>query len=174
MPRHLRVIGLVAVLAACAGGGGGEVAAGGEGGATAAPPAANDPVAVRAAIDAANKKGLDGFNAGVPDSMVANYTEDAIVMMPGMKAMRGRAEIASTLKQMFEQMDIRNFNMKTDDVMVDGDVAVETGSGTWEMGPKGKALAADTIKYLTIWRKQGDGSWKIVRDINNSDVAPKM
>lgn len=27
----------------------------------------------------------------------------------------------------------------------------------------------DTGKYLTVWKKQPDGNWKIVRDIFNSD-----
>jgi ketosteroid isomerase-like protein len=28
----------------------------------------------------------------------------------------------------------------------------------------------DKGKYLTAWQRQSDGGWKIVRDINNSDL----
>ena len=28
-------------------------------------------------------------------------------------------------------------------------------------------------KYLTVWKHQPDGSWKIIRDINNSDQPSK-
>jgi len=35
--------------------------------------------------------------------------------------------------------------------------------------PKGGKLTHDKGKYLTVWKKQADGSWKIYRDINNSD-----
>jgi ketosteroid isomerase-like protein len=31
----------------------------------------------------------------------------------------------------------------------------------------------DSGKYLTVWQKQADGGWKIIRDINNTDIAPK-
>ena len=28
----------------------------------------------------------------------------------------------------------------------------------------------DTGKYIEIWRKQADGSWRVIRDIFNSDL----
>jgi ketosteroid isomerase-like protein len=43
--------------------------------------------------------------------------------------------------------------------------------GTYELSftdPKGKPMT-DHGKYATIWRKQADGSWKVVVDIFNSD-----
>ena len=50
-----------------------------------------------------------------------------------------------------------------------GDYAIETGAAIWTLTPKkGKAMT-DTVKYVTVWKKQADASWKIIRDINNSD-----
>ncbi len=59
-----------------------------------------------------------------------------------------------------------------------GDLAYS--SGTYQMSfnsPSGKPLA-DRGKYVTVWRKQADGSWRVVRDAFNSDLpvpssAPK-
>ncbi len=31
-----------------------------------------------------------------------------------------------------------------------------------------------TGKYVTIWRKQADGSWKVVFDGGNPDSSPKL
>jgi ketosteroid isomerase-like protein len=35
--------------------------------------------------------------------------------------------------------------------------------------PSGKPLR-DRGKYVTVWRKQADGSWRVVRDVFNSDL----
>jgi len=49
--------------------------------------------------------------------------------------------------------------------------------GTYQLSytdPKGKPVN-DHGKYATVWRKQADGSWKVVADIFNSDLpAPGM
>lgn len=170
MLREILVVGVVLGLSACDGDG--EAT---RSDSTVAPPAAAaDPVAVRAAIDSANTRGAAAFNAGSSDAMIANYADDAVVMMPGTKAMVGKAAIDAGMKGMFQAMDMKNFQPKTTDVLVQGDVAIESGTMTYEAGPKGGKLAADTVKYLTVWKKQSDGSWKIIRDINNTDIAPKM
>jgi uncharacterized protein (TIGR02246 family) len=44
--------------------------------------------------------------------------------------------------------------------------------GTYELtvnGPKGKPVT-DRGKYLTVWKKQADGSWKVAVDTFNSDL----
>jgi len=58
----------------------------------------------------------------------------------------------------------------TEDVMVGGGVAVETGTFEWMLQPKSGAAVKDKGKYLTVWKRQPDGTWKIVRDINNTDL----
>jgi ketosteroid isomerase-like protein len=47
---------------------------------------------------------------------------------------------------------------------------VETGTFEWTLAPKNGLAAKDKGKYLTVWKRQMDGTWKIVRDINNSDL----
>jgi len=46
--------------------------------------------------------------------------------------------------------------------------------GRWERTPRPGAAPGAAVRrgsYVTIWRKQGDGSWKVVLDIGNSDPA---
>ena len=75
---------------------------------------------------------------------------------------------------MMQQMSFSDITMRTDDVVVSGDIAVENGTYKWTITPKGAKAMPDSGKYLTVWQKQADGGWKIIRDINNTDIAPKM
>jgi ketosteroid isomerase-like protein len=46
--------------------------------------------------------------------------------------------------------------------------------GRWDRTPRPGAAPGATVRhgsYVTIWRKQGDGTWKVVLDIGNSDPA---
>jgi ketosteroid isomerase-like protein len=70
-------------------------------------------------------------------------------------------------------MSFKDGSAKTEDVMVSGDLAVETGTFAWTLQPKSGAEVKDKGKYLTVWKRQADGSWKIVRDIDNSDLPAK-
>jgi len=41
-----------------------------------------------------------------------------------------------------------------------------------DVTPKGGKAMAHNGKYLTVWKKQADGSLKIVREISNSHRPP--
>ena len=174
MMRKMRILGVLVLAGACSAAG--KPAGGDSGGAMAAAPAmaTPDPAAVRQSIDAANRAAMDGANKGDFASMLANYEAQALLMMPGAPAWKGSADIEKNLKAMVAETDVKDMVGITDDVVVSGDYAIETGHGSWKMGPKGKKLTEDKFKYVTVWHKQADGSWKIVRDINNSDLPPKM
>ncbi|MGH8311123.1 MAG: YybH family protein, partial [Steroidobacteraceae bacterium] len=49
-----------------------------------------------------------------------------------------------------------------------GDVGYTTG--TYEMTAEG---ATERGKYVTVWKKQSDGSWKVVEDIFNANETAK-
>jgi uncharacterized protein (TIGR02246 family) len=149
-----------------------ETAAASASAVAASAPVAADPAQVRSAIDAANQQAVTGMLANDPVAATANYSDDAVAMHPGMAAMRGRAAIQEGIKGMMGSMSVTAAKFTTEDVMVSGDVAVEMGTYAMTLQPKGGKAMDDKGKYLTIWKRQGDGSWKIVRDINNSDAAP--
>jgi len=47
-------------------------------------------------------------------------------------------------------------------------------SGTYDFSMKdasGKTIS-DKGKYLTVWKKQADGTWKVLSDMFNSDLPP--
>ena len=50
------------------------------------------------------------------------------------------------------------------------DLAYDRGTYSMTVTPPGAAPIEDRGKYLTIYRKQADGSWKIARVMFNSDL----
>lgn len=134
-------------------------------------PALPDKDAVRRQIEATNTQMAAAMGTGDTAGMYAAYAENAVMMMPGTPALHGRAAMTKALNDMMAQMTMKDAKFHIDDVLVGGDLAVETGTYEWTIQPKkGKAMP-DKGKYVTVWQHQGDGSWKIIRDISNSDRA---
>lgn len=127
---------------------------------------------IRTTIEAQNQKAMSAMLAGDLAGSLMNYADSTVVMMPGMPAMRGRMAYEAGFKGMMDAMKITAATFHTDDVMASGDLAVETGTFAMTTVPKGGKPMEDKGKYISVWKKQTDGSWKIVRDINNSDMMP--
>ncbi len=126
----------------------------------------------RTAIEAANKRAMAAFMAGDVKGVMANYAESAMVMEPMMPMMNGAAGVEGGMRRMLETMKMDSVNFTTTDVTLAGEMAIETGTYRMRTMMKGAKPTLDVGKYLTVWQHQSDGSWKIIRDINNSDGGP--
>jgi uncharacterized protein (TIGR02246 family) len=98
----------------------------------------------------------------------ALYTDDASMMPPNGPAVQGRQQIEKFLSSF---PPISSFTFDIVDVDGRGDLAYVRGNYAMTLTPPGGAPVNDRGKYVEIWRKQADGSWKIKWDIFNSDVA---
>ncbi len=137
----------------------------------AAPPV--DVAAVQQQIETANAAATRAFQERDTANATRNYAADAVIMMPNEPAWVGLEKVHAGLVGFLTQATLKDVTMKTENVMVSGDMAVETGSFEWTVQMKGGKPTHDKGKYLTVWKQQADGSWKIVRDINNSDLPAK-
>jgi len=137
------------------------------------PPPAPDTAAVRTAIDAANAAFVAAAEKGDAAQMTAGYDANAIALGPGGPAASGSAEIAKMMGGMLDAVAIKEFSLTTSDLIVTGDYAIETGTYAMVVTPKKGKDTPDNGKYVVVWKKQADGSWKMLRDIWNTNVAPK-
>ena len=130
-----------------------------------------DSAAIRATIDSSNARYLAAMKRGDAAELATYYTDDAVFMVPNMPASQGRAAIAQTFTGLFGQFTVADVRLTTQDVRGAGDYVIERGTYQWTLHPKSGTGAdiVDNGKYLTVWERQGDGSWKVTRDINNSD-----
>jgi ketosteroid isomerase-like protein len=102
-------------------------------------------------------------------SFAAFYADDATVMFPHEPVFRGMNSIKAVLTPMMQDPNFA-LSFTTDKVEVSGILAYTQGTLSLKTtGRDGKPLQ-DTGKYLTVWKKQADGSWKVIEDIFNSDL----
>jgi len=106
------------------------------------------------------------------DKSAGYYAEDATLLIPNQPVITGR----DAARQMFKEYAADpNFSLHFQAVKVDvaksGDLGYTQGTYTMTMtDPATKKPVNDKGKYLTIYRKQADGSWKAVEDTFNSDM----
>ncbi|HET7552942.1 MAG TPA: DUF4440 domain-containing protein [Gemmatimonadaceae bacterium] len=136
------------------------------------PAAGTDASQVRHVIDSATARFSDDAERGDAAGLMAMYAADAVVMQPNMPAWHGHDEIQKGWAGFLSSITIKELNLPTDDVLSSGDLAVQTGTYTLTAQPKsaGAQEMKDKGKYVVVWQKQADGSWKAVRDIFNSDL----
>jgi uncharacterized protein (TIGR02246 family) len=105
------------------------------------------------------------------DKTVSFYSDDAIVMPPNASAARTKEAIRSAWKEVLTSPGSAvSWKATKVEVAKSGDLACV--SGTYEqttIDASGKPVT-DRGKYVEIFKKQADGTWKVVADIWNSDL----
>jgi len=106
------------------------------------------------------------------DKAVAGFADDATVLDPNLAAIIGRENFRANLKPFFAD---KNFAIHWDAAKVDvaqsGDLGYTQGTLTYTItDPSTGQPFTDRAKYLTVWKKQADGSWRVVEDTYNTDL----
>ena len=134
-------------------------------------PAKFDSAAAKKAIANGNDI-LSNSLAKADIQSIANlYTEDAVLLPPNSEMLEGRDSI-KTFWESVTHMGLVNIHLTTTDITGAGNIAIETGNYKLEIYPEGKEAIYDHGKFLVVWQEQNDNSWKIIRDMWNSDVQP--
>jgi uncharacterized protein (TIGR02246 family) len=130
-------------------------------------PLTDDPAltAVRAAIDKGNAQWSEGWLKGDAALVAAVFEENGVQLAGSGKIIRGRQAIMERQKVGMAGADPGvKVSVVTLNVWLDGDTAYETGRYKYEYTDKGKP-GTDEGHYVTIWKKQKDGSWKLAMDM---------
>lgn len=104
------------------------------------------------------------------DKCLSYYMDDAVLFSPGAPAAVGKDNIRKVLQQMLAAPNLQmTFGDQTVQVARSGELAVDRGSfQSTVTDNKGKA-STSTGKFILVWKKQADGSWKIAADTGASD-----
>ena len=132
---------------------------------------ASNPDSVKTAIQADQTKWNLQFKDKDTESLVGHYADDAFFAAPGVAGVEGSTPIrqiyanASTDPAFDVQLSVTKV-----DVASSGDMAYARGKFTEKYTDKktGKVMS-DSGSYLTVYKKQDDGSWKAVEDFAAAD-----
>jgi len=118
----------------------------------------------RAFDKATAAKGIEGW--------VEFAADDAVFMPEGLDFVRGKEAVRKFYTPMFAR---KGFTLRWEPieavVAASGDLGYTLGR--WKstaINPEGKTVTGQG-KYLTIWKKQKDGSWKAAVDVGNTTPA---
>lgn len=120
-------------------------------------------------IEQAAEQWVEAFKAADASALSALYATDAVVMPPNEESHQGRAATQAWNEQFFGQFTVEEAELSTDKLAVNGDWAYRVGSYEMNMKPAEGESIGDAGKFIEIWARQADGSWKIAYDIWNSN-----
>ena len=99
------------------------------------------------------------------------YDRDAIVMAPNAPAIQGHEAITAFWEAFPAFSDFKQESLEMEGF---GDLVFSRDKASVAVTLPGDVVVKEAFKVITIWRKQADGSWKVFREIWNSDLpAPK-
>ncbi|MGC2108126.1 MAG: DUF4440 domain-containing protein [Candidatus Korobacteraceae bacterium] len=121
-------------------------------------------------IRAADQEWLKAFAAGDLEKSLAFCAEECAVLAPNAPMVHGREAIRELFSGWFKPE--LKINWTPDKVEAANSEDLGFSSGTYQMSFKDSAdeIVSDQGKYVIVWKKQADGSWKVVLDISNSDM----
>ena len=130
-----------------------------------AQPSATDPE-IRQSIDAGNAKYIDAFAKSDAGALAGLYDESGSRFSPKGVVVRGRPAIAESVAGFMKSVTGSiKVSIETQDLWLVDNLVYETGKYTYTFTPPGKSETRTGGHYVTIWKRQPDGGWKIIADM---------
>ena len=136
-------------------------------------PAKPDTAAETQGIEQVEQGQIAAIGQKNVDGATSLYSDDAVFIGDDGKAVRGKEAITAGFKDFLADPNLKiNYTTGTKSFSSSGDMAYSTASYTETYtDPKTKKPVTMTGTNLSVWRKQADGSWKLVADSNPAAPA---
>jgi len=109
---------------------------------------------------------------GGSEAWAAWFAADGAMIQPGVGEIRGRDEILSRMVGLDQPGVSLSWEPLRAEIAESGELGWTTGSyRSVSPGAEGEVTTGQG-RYVTIWRRQPDGSWKVVIDLGNPTDAP--
>lgn len=125
------------------------------------------------AVRAADAAWLKAYEAKDVDKSVTFLDENASMLAPNTPIATGKTAVAKLIARDLAQLDSKiRWHPDKAGVAQSGELGYTSGFYDWSFKDKSGKVISDTGKYLTVWKKQPDGKWKVLFDTYNSDNPP--
>jgi uncharacterized protein (TIGR02246 family) len=126
--------------------------------------------AARASIAKANADWLEAMKREDAAAVVEPYDEEAIFVTATGESVRGRTAIEQLMRERFAKGGrVTAGRIVEDGITAAGTMIYEWGHADLEMARTGEAPVPVRGRYLTVWAKDGDGRWRITRNLSLPD-----
>jgi ketosteroid isomerase-like protein len=116
-------------------------------------------------MKAAAERGSQGY--------MSYYAEDAAELPNGADMFRGKESIAKTMDFLDDKNNHLTWKPADADMAASGDLGYTYGTFEFRSKDKEGNPSVEYGKYVSIEKKQKDGSWRVVMDMGNSSPSPK-
>lgn len=97
------------------------------------------------------------------------YDDNARLLPPNSQLLEGKSAIGAFFQSMLDA-GVKSLELESLDVLEAGDVTIDVGRYRLSMEPAGAGLIEDVGKYVVVFRRQPDGSHRMIIDTFNSDL----
>jgi uncharacterized protein (TIGR02246 family) len=128
------------------------------------------PADARAAIARANADWLSAMERQDAQAVVEPYADDAVFVPATGESVSGRAAIAQLMRNRFRAGHVVGGELKQDGLVAVGSMIYEWGHANLQMAvAAGGPSSPSTGRYLTVWKRDKAGHWRIIRNLSLGD-----
>jgi uncharacterized protein (TIGR02246 family) len=147
--RHCFVLGLTGILLGCVG---------------ASPP--ENPADAEAAVEAALDAYVQAIRNNDIESLLGLWANDPVWIAAGAPTVRGRSAFDSVVRDNFRAFRVADVTASVEETAIAGDLAYQIGSYSETLVSMDGEPQTIEGRFLFIWRRQADGSWRITRGVD--------
>jgi uncharacterized protein (TIGR02246 family) len=127
--------------------------------------ASSDRADVRAAIDRGNAAYISAFARADAPAVAAVYDPNGARLNEHGAAAQGTDAITRDVADLLKQVGPVKVQLETVEFWQLGDLAYETGKWSYTFTPPGRSEQTIGGRYVTTWKRQPTGGWKILADL---------
>ena len=125
----------------------------------------------REAIEKGSGAWTGAFNAGDAAGIAALYSENGKLLPPDATQVEGRQAIQNTFQGWIDD-GYTNISFDLLEIEESGELAYEVGNFSVDYPVENGQTATATGNYLVVWKREGDGVWRMYRDTWNDSPPP--